>query len=203
MTSTCRNLGVGNSVIPSSRGGRLHCPSLLLPQATAVPSLRRSTVWSMPAETIRIDRLGQPVAGFPKVIRSFDFTVQGYCNSYGNGFKSGSWLKLDNLEVHKMKHVVPSLLDLEIHIYIYNCIYINDVIHKIFWLTKPLERSLRFTTSANASAGDMLCTCTPHNLWSWEISVRMDIPQNGGFQKCAYPNHWMVYFMEHQFINWC
>jgi hypothetical protein len=50
----------------------------------------------MPAETIRIDRLGQPVAGFPKVIRSFDFTVQGYCNSYGELIEIGQFGSAQN-----------------------------------------------------------------------------------------------------------
>ena len=38
-------------VTPSSKGGMLHCLSRLRPQATAQPSLRRSTVWQPPAET--------------------------------------------------------------------------------------------------------------------------------------------------------
>ena len=44
--STCRNLGVWQS-----NGGILHWSLPLYPQATAFPSLRRSTVWLMPAET--------------------------------------------------------------------------------------------------------------------------------------------------------
>ena len=38
-------------VVPSSKGGILHCPSVFFPHATAWPSLWRSTVWLRPAET--------------------------------------------------------------------------------------------------------------------------------------------------------
>ena len=37
--------------IPSSKGGMSHCPKAAIPQATALPSLRSSTVWHVPAET--------------------------------------------------------------------------------------------------------------------------------------------------------
>jgi hypothetical protein len=40
---------------PASKSGMWHCPSKLLPWATAWPSLRRCTVWYPPADTWRYD----------------------------------------------------------------------------------------------------------------------------------------------------